>query len=288
MSGPLQDALCVLATGGGLAKRQLYSDADETVIDVKRPVVLNGISAAVTAQDLIDRSICIELPRISSRTEVTEIWHNFSAIHGRLLGSLLDVFVAALARLPSVDLRREDMPRLAEFARLGVAVAEAVGANGMEFMDEFTASRQESISRTIDASPVATAVIELFKKYPTGRRGTANELKSEIEQGGLFRPPKDTWPKTPKGFADALRRAASALRQIGIEVHSTPKKGGVIYWEIKPVAKSPVSAMPHTSNSAATTEQDIRTCRTLIPELTSANRNDESLGSDPSGWSITI
>src|SRR5690606_13786463 len=42
-----QDAACILATGGGFAKRKLYSDSDEAVIVLRRPVLINGIVAAV-------------------------------------------------------------------------------------------------------------------------------------------------------------------------------------------------------------------------------------------------
>ena len=40
----LSDWLCVLSTGGGISKRELYANEGETIIGFKRPVVLNGIT----------------------------------------------------------------------------------------------------------------------------------------------------------------------------------------------------------------------------------------------------
>lgn len=226
LSAPMQDALCVLATGGGFAKRKLYSDADESVIVVKRPVVLNGISAAVTAQDLIDRTLSVETPVIVVRAETTDLWRDFDTVHGQLLGVLLDVVANAMARLPHIFLPPEDRPRLVEFARFGMAVAEALGKRGADFMLQFNASRQESIARTIDASPVATAVIEWFNaRAKCAAQMPAKDLMREIEKYAPTRN-ADAWPRNPKGFADALRRAAPALRQLGIECRSMGKLGG--------------------------------------------------------------
>ena len=39
----LSDAFCRLASGGGLGKRQLFTDGDEYVLRAQRPVILNGI-----------------------------------------------------------------------------------------------------------------------------------------------------------------------------------------------------------------------------------------------------
>ena len=39
---------------------------DETVIELKKPIVLNGIPVNVTAQDLLDRTIHIDLPVIKA------------------------------------------------------------------------------------------------------------------------------------------------------------------------------------------------------------------------------
>lgn len=261
LSAQIQDALCTVATGGGYAKRKLFTDADESIINVKRPVGINGISAAVTAQDLIDRTLSIEMPIVRERIEVTVLWRVYEAERSRLLGALLDIAAKALALLPSMRLPAGDKPRLVEFALLGMAVAEAVGQSGAEFMQQFTASRQESIARTIDASPVAGAVLEWFERHPYGRRTSAKALMGEIEQ---FRPTYcDAWPKSAKGFADALRRAAPALRQLGVECRCLGKIGGSVQWEIAPKEQgtfsSPASpdVLPIDDR-----EQDVRTFRT--------------------------
>lgn len=271
LSPPMQDALCVLATGGGFAKRKLYSDADESVIVVKRPVVLNGISAAVTAQDLIDRALSVETPVIRARTETTDLWRTFEAEHGRLVGALLDVVASALARLPSVSLPPEERPRLAEFARFGMAMAEALGQPGGDFMAQFNASRQESIARTIDASPVAAALIDWFEDR--AQRTASMSIKALLQEVERKKPPNtDAWPRSPKGFGDALRRAAPALRQLGIECRSLGKTGGSVRWTVEAAEKrlnsSPESpARPTPADRPAA--QDIRTCRTS-PEQASA------------------
>jgi hypothetical protein len=264
LSAPMQDALCVLATGGGHAKRKLYSDADESVITVKRPIVLNGISVAITSQDLVDRAITIDTPTITERTEVTDLWRCFELHHGKMLGALLDVMASALQHLPDMHLPKADRPRLAEFARFGMAVAKAMHQPSENFMQQFMARRQEAIARTIDASPVAAAVVEWFEKNPDGKTNTVKEWMNVLD---WFKPSYcDAWPRSPKGLGDALRRAAPSLRQMGIECRALPKLGGVIRWEIKPREK--LSGQCHTSPASPihiTPEQDIKTFRTSVP-----------------------
>jgi hypothetical protein len=44
----ISDTLCRLATGGGFAVRQLYTDQDEVLFDAARPVILNGIPSGAS------------------------------------------------------------------------------------------------------------------------------------------------------------------------------------------------------------------------------------------------
>ena len=266
LSAPMQDALCVLATGGGFAKRKLYSDTEESIISVKRPIILNGISAAVTAQDLVDRAITIETPVITERREVTSLWRDYECGRAELLGALLDLAANALAILPSMSLPADERPRLVEFALLGMAVAKAAGHQPEDFMREFGASRQESLARTIDASPVAAAVVDLFEVRPQGMTASAKDILLTLER---YRPAGcDSWPKSPKGLGDALRRAAPALRQLDIDCKCLGKVGGAVRWEVRKKLRNRCPESPDVlqNDSGLINQQDIRTSRTSNQE----------------------
>jgi len=96
----VSDGLCILATGGGHAKRELYSDADETVLNYCRPFILNGIEGVADKADLIDRPICIELDIIPEDKRKTEadVWASFAAEHPDILGALLNAVATGLQR----------------------------------------------------------------------------------------------------------------------------------------------------------------------------------------------
>jgi len=77
----ISDTLCRLATGGGFAVRQLYTDQDEMLFDAVRPVILNGIEDIVTRPDLADRGLFQTLEPIPEerRRPEAELWTAFEA-----------------------------------------------------------------------------------------------------------------------------------------------------------------------------------------------------------------
>ena len=232
LPGPMQDALAILSTGGGFAKRQLYTDAEEHVISVRRPWMVNGISVSVTQQDLVDRVVGIECPVIETRQSSSLQWREFEQALPGMLGALYDLAAGALCELPGIQLAREDRPRLVEFVTLGMAMAQAMGEQPAAFLAQFKAARLESVSRTLDASPVALAVQDFIESTPIGITAPVKEILVRLEQ---FKPQgADAWPRSPKGLGDALRRAAPALRQIGIDCTCSGKgSGGVVRWTVK-------------------------------------------------------
>jgi hypothetical protein len=209
LSASVQDALCNLATGGGFAGRTLYTNADETLVEAKRPVVINGIVPLVTAQDLTDRMIHVELPEIATYRSETEIDHAFEQDAPLILGGLLDWFVLTLQYLPRVTLERP--PRMADFASLG----EAPG----HFMALYTANRNDSMARNLDASPVAVALRALAEAREDLPQpvfmGTMGQLFSQLE---CYRESTEAWPKSARGLGNILRCQQPALAQSGLIV----------------------------------------------------------------------
>ena len=230
LTSAMQDAICVVATGGGYAKRKLYTDCDEIVLKVKRPILINGISAAITRTDAIDRAISLELPPIKSVKSEPEIWQTFEACRGQIMGGLLDIMAAALTFLPDMELSDNERPRLYDFALMGMAVAQAMNKKPAVFINQFNERRYESTMRTIDTSPVATALVDWFE----GKNERQAPLKTLLKEIENYRPQRaENWPRSVKGFGDALRRAAPALRQLGIKVENLGKIGGNYQWLIR-------------------------------------------------------
>lgn len=238
-----QDALCVLATGGGYSARTLYTNAEETILELRKPIVLNGISVIVTAQDLLDRCLHLDLPAIHNRELAGDMEARFEAAQPALLGALLDLFVKVLAALPTVSIAPEHRPRMADFAALGEAVFRVHGEPAGAFLARYSAMRKDGVLRTIDASPVGAALVAYLADVPGGFSGTLSELLDRLDR---YRPHGEAWPRTPKGLGDALRRLAPALRLIGFECKSLPKIGGVIRWHIfsRPQPADPCPASP--------------------------------------------
>jgi hypothetical protein len=214
----LSDGLCRVASGGGLATRQLYTDFNEIIINVQRPIVLNGIAELATRGDLLDRSIVISLPALDAkkRRDETEFRSEFGAATPKLFGALLGVLAAALAQLPHAKLARK--PRMADFAMFGVAVERALGWPRDSFIKAYEANRSVANSSAIEASPVALAVQALAAEEPVFE-GTATELLSELSRFADEQTKKHRgWPDTGWKLSGALRRLAPSLRASGVEV----------------------------------------------------------------------
>lgn len=218
MNAATSDTLCRLSTGGALATRQLYSDQDEVLINVVRPIILNGIDDVITRPDLGDRSIVLTLKPIpeEKRRLERELFSEFESLTPAILGALLDAMSHGFENLPNIKL--DKLPRMADFALWSSACSKALWDDKEAFLDAFDNNRLQAINDILDIDPVTSALIE-FLEYKPKWMCTAQTLLLELEEAVSFigRPPKQ-WPTSPRGLSGKLRRAAPFLRKVGIEI----------------------------------------------------------------------
>jgi hypothetical protein len=213
----ISDTLCRLATGGGFAVRQLYSDQDEVLFDSARPVILNGIEEVVTRPDLADRALFMTLEPIpeENRRPEAELWEAFEIERPRLLGVLLDALVVGIKQLPCTHL--EKLPRMADFALWATACETAFWPTGT-FWSAYCGNREEAVDGVIDAEPIA-ANVRLLMATRTVWTGTASELLAVLgEMVGERGTRSKNWPDSPRLLSGQLRRVATFLRKIGINI----------------------------------------------------------------------
>lgn len=213
----ISDTLCRLATGGGFAVRQLYTDQDEVLFDAARPVILNGIEDIVTRPDLADRAIFLTLEAIPEerRRPEKELWAEFDTVRPQLLGTLLDAVSLGLNRLP--DTRLDSLPRMADFALWATACETALWTVGT-FGAAYAGNRDEAVDSVIEADPVGSAIRSLIGTR-TEWTGTASDLLGALDEevGEKVRKSK-AWPSSARALSGRVRRAATFLRKVGIDI----------------------------------------------------------------------
>lgn len=218
----LSDALCHIASGAGFGTRELYTDQEEVVFSGARPIVLNGIEEIIERPDLAERSLFSTCEPIDpkKRKSEEEVWASFGAAHASILGALLDAVAVGLRRFP--EIRPPDLPRMADFAHWAIACEPALWKEG-DFLRAYNANILAAIESVLEASQVAVAVRGMMTKLAeaseTKWSGTASALLTLLTDLVSERIAKsDDWPRNGRALSGRLRRAASFLRRVGIDV----------------------------------------------------------------------
>lgn len=227
----LQDAICRAVTGDGMLRRQLYTDADVSVLAFKRVVALTSIDPGSLNGDLADRLLTVELERITDDDRMSEedIVTKWRDKHPVVLGGLLDTAVDVLAILPKIQ--RKGLPRMADFARILLAVDKVLGTSGF---DRFAAQAGRTAEQVADSDNVLVAIRGRIIEPWTG---TASELLTLLTPD---RAPKD-WPASPQAMGGRLSRGAPVLRRLGWTVDRLPRsdKKGSRGWSLTPPPDTP-------------------------------------------------
>ncbi len=214
------DMLCRAATGAGFTTRALYTDSEEVLFRLRRCVGVNGIHLLSGGTDLLDRYLVIELERLpeEERREERDILEEFERLRPRLFGAMLSTLSAAMGIKPA--LRFDKLPRMADFAAWGAAVAEALDIGADAFLAAYWQNIGQVNERLLESHPVAAAVLALLRDSPEWK-GTPSELLEALEavaQGEKISTKSKLWPKSANSLSRRLKEVASNLADAGIRV----------------------------------------------------------------------
>lgn len=221
----LSDAFCRLSTGGAFSTRSLYTDDEESIISVKRPVVINGIPDLATRPDLIDRAIPVVLSPIAETKRITEaaLLEKFEACRGAITGAIYDALSGIISYLPKVQIA--NTPRMADFARWGVALEQYLKKAPGTFLSAYADNCKSANQIAIEETCLLIPLNFILDKYAGSFTGTATKLFKELNSipiaSVVTAKSGEDWPKSPNHLSGTIRRLAPALKHIGIECKSS-------------------------------------------------------------------
>lgn len=223
----ISDILCQVCTGGGISLRQLYTDDGENIAQFRHVVILNSISMPIINADLMDRTIILKLTRILSECRKTEdeLLKALEADMAEILGGIFDTLAKAMAKYPSVVLNKT--PRLADFAKWGYAVAEALGESGEQFLEDYDRNVSSQSENVANNNVLCQSVLTLMVDRSRFERSVA-DAHAELKRLAGEDARDATFPKLPHHLRGHLERLQPTLLENGISyVFSERDKAGV-------------------------------------------------------------
>jgi hypothetical protein len=241
----MSDVLCMISTGISSGTRAHYTNDEEHVYTVQRPVLFNGIpSELIERSDLASRTIKLQIPPIIERRTEAEIEEEFVRIWPGVFGALCDGLVAGLRGWQAIDVKDQlgqKPARLIDFERFAEAGCRALGFREWEFVRAYSANRHQSLLVSVEGSAVGRAVMGFMNTKSGKAEGFEGQMStllttlSAYDKGG----PSRDWPRDPTRLSSALDRLAEPLAAVGIEcllrqdlryVGGYTQKGVILRW----------------------------------------------------------
>jgi hypothetical protein len=225
ISPAFSDVMCMVSTGGAYRERKFYTnDGQEEIFTYRRPQIVNGIEDGfIERPDLLDRTILLHLEPIpGKRIEERRFWKEFEEARPSILSGLLETISVGLGKVDSVAL--DSVPRMADFARWGVAIEESLGYPSGTFISAYRANREEVHTAAIEASPVAVLIYDYLRDGKGQYRGTALRLLQELtdfaerRDGGAQKCVRKhpQFPKSANQLSGQIARVVPNLAAMGV------------------------------------------------------------------------
>lgn len=217
MTIEFSDVLCMISTGISSGTRAHYTNDEEHLYTVMRPVIFNGIPGELTERpDLASRSIKLQIVPMpaSARRSDLELRREFEEAWPEIFGALCDGLVGAMRDGDSIHV--DEPARMFDFERFAEAGCRAIGFRKWEFVEAYAANRKHSLLISLNSSEFGQAVVKFMEKHPEGFYGTATGLLNKL---ATYQRNRRGWPPDPQRLTTYLDRLLGPLNAAGIVFH---------------------------------------------------------------------
>jgi energy-coupling factor transporter ATP-binding protein EcfA2 len=214
ISPSFSNLMCQTATGGTHTKRQLYTDRDESSVDLIGPMILNGVTDFINAEDLLDRCILMKLKPVKSMAgnSETEVLQYFNEIQGDLLGWLINTLQKVMHTLETMK-KPQSLPRMADFYIFGLAVEKTLGWDKGSFKKAMKFNQQQRHIDLLGDSDITQILVDIRDNETPDFTGTYKALLELLQKYDKSLSLK------PRDLAFEIRRIKNSLQAIhGIEI----------------------------------------------------------------------
>lgn len=166
LSAKVSNILCAAITGSKEAKRKLYTDCDQVILNLHNLVVLNGIDIVPFKSDLAERSLLFELQPISKAQRKTDndFWSEFKRDRAAIMGAIFDTLAKAIQLVPSVQ--RKGLHRMADANAEMIAIAMALDISQDEFQKILDANKTKLQEAYNQMNPFVDFVVSYMEGRP--------------------------------------------------------------------------------------------------------------------------
>ena len=218
---------CRAVTGGGFETREFYTNADSVIFTFKHCVALNGVGVVAAKPDLLDRSLLFKMDRATGgRKDDGIILAEFNRLRPFILGDIFSVISAAMKIKPEIKIK--ELPRMADFALWGSAIAEVLGYGQEVFLAAYERNRNMQNEEVLQDSLVAT-VVRHFMQTRDIWKNTASQTLSALTELAIdlqMNPQKEKgWPTAANSLSRKLNELKTNLAEDGIKVDTEQKLG---------------------------------------------------------------
>lgn len=175
------DCLCSIVTGTQDIRRKLFTNFETCTSDLRQPIVLNGIKNIIANEDMLERSIILELQPIASTEKKSErkLIFDFQEDLPDILGGIMDILSKTLSTYKADTV--PNPPRLIDFYEYGYYICEAwKKGQGEEFCADYVALMNKQLQNFSHRTDFIDLVRVFLEDEDNEFRGTMSELWDEL------------------------------------------------------------------------------------------------------------